>query len=86
MMLAAPQVPPTIAGVALDGKDWHVVQRFYYVNISGFLLLPLGRGMCDTSRTPVVQYTTDTPKLTSQFEIQTTEMCLTPTKINKMHY
>jgi hypothetical protein len=64
MMLAAPQVPPTIAGVALDGKDWHVVQRFNFVNISGFLLLPLEHGMCDTSSTPVVKYTKDPPAQT----------------------
>jgi hypothetical protein len=42
----------TIAGVALNGKRWQVVQLFYYITIDGFLLLPLWCSKCDTSLTP----------------------------------
>jgi hypothetical protein len=50
--------PPIIAGAPLDNKGWWSEQLFYYVNIGGFLLLPLERCKCNTSRIPI------TPKAT----------------------
>jgi hypothetical protein len=42
-----------VAGVALDSKEWQIVQLLYSVNIGGFLLLPFGSGNCDTTCTPI---------------------------------
>jgi hypothetical protein len=59
--LCAPSIS-TVAGLALHGKGWLVVQLFYYVIIGEFLLLPLGCSKCKTSHTPIIPSSTPPPQ------------------------
>ncbi len=45
---------PIGAEVAQDRTRWWVVQLFQYINIGGFLHLPLESGECNTSRTEII--------------------------------
>jgi hypothetical protein len=44
---------PIVAGVALDGKGWRVVQLFQHANVGGFLLLQQESGEYNIFHTPL---------------------------------
>jgi hypothetical protein len=51
---------PRVAGVALDGTGWRVVQLFHHTSIGVFLLFPLKSGECSTGRTLITAETAST--------------------------